>query len=107
MFLLCPQRAQSLLERILLLGGGIDGVGGSRLGGGRSSLVEFLGELDAGVVGELAEEFMHGVLADLGGGGLGDGVLVDAVGHCIFFVLLFELFEGSEGLFFITISISI
>ena len=61
-------------------------------------MVEFLAEFDAGVVGELAEEFVDGVLADLGRGGLGDCVLVDAVGHGVVFVLLLELFESGEGL---------
>lgn len=41
---------------------------------------------------------MDGVVRDLDGGGLGHGVLVDAVGHSVFFVLVLELFEGDEGL---------
>lgn len=90
------ESTQSLLQLILLLGRGLVGLRG--LGGGRGGLVEFLAELDAGVVGELAKEFVDGVLADLGGGGLADGVLVDAVGHGVVFVLLLELFEGDEGL---------
>lgn len=41
---------------------------------------------------------MDCVLTNLGRCGLGDGVLVDTVGHGVFFVLLLELLEGDEGL---------
>lgn len=84
-----------MLQFVLLLGGRFAGLGLGSRGGG---LAELLGELNAGVVGELAEELVHGVFADLDRGGLGDGVLIDAVRDGILLVLLLELLEGDEGL---------
>src|SRR5687768_6677121 len=96
-----PLRAQStqpLLQLILLLSRWLIRHGRLRLCSSGCSLAELLAELETGIVGELTEEFVDGVLADLGRGGLSDCVLVDAVGHGVFFVLLAELLEGTEGL---------
>ncbi len=95
MNILSTQRPQPLLQLILLLGRRLRCLG---LGGLGRRLVELEAEFQAGVVGELAEQFVDGVLADLDGGGLGDGVLVDAVCHGVFLVLLLELFQGNESL---------
>lgn len=91
----CPQSPQPLLQPILFLGVGIIGL---RIDGGGGGFVELVAEFEAGIVGQLAEQFVYGVFADLGRCRLGDGVLVDAIGHGVFFVLLLELLEGDEGL---------
>ena len=94
---LSPQSPQPLLQLILLLGRRLIRLS-LRFVLLWRSLVEFSAELEARIVCQFAEEFVDGVLADLCGGGLGDGVLVDAVVHGVFLVLLLELFESGEGL---------
>lgn len=94
---LSAQRPQSLLQSVLLLGGGLVCLGADGLGLAGLGLVELGAQGDAGVVGQLAQQLVHGVLADRGARGLGDGVLVDAVAHGVLLVLLLELLEGGEG----------
>lgn len=94
---LSPQGPEALLQSILLLGGGLVGLGLEGLGAGGLGGVELGVELDAGVIGELSEKLMDGVVGDLLGGGLGDGILVDAVVDGVLLVLLAELLEGEQG----------
>lgn len=92
---LSSQSPQSLLQLVLLLGCRLRSLG---LGRRRRGLVELEADFQASIVGEFAQQFVDGVLADLDGCGLRDGVLVDAVGHGVFLVLLLELFQGNERL---------
>lgn len=86
------------MQRVFFLGCGFVrlGRGGIDLGG--LCGVELGVELDAGVIGEFAEQFVHGVFRHLLRCRLGDGVLVYAVVDGVLFVLLLELLESQEGL---------
>lgn len=95
--LLGPESPQSLLQRIFLFG--------CRLGWlsdwinlARRCRVEFLAQLQPSIVGQLAQQFLHGVIADLHAGAACHGILVDAVAHGVFLVLHLVLLERHERL---------